>query len=103
MGEKHYRAEADHAREMARRAARRKFATPTSRSLTNTMRSQTMQRALFRSSALGLSPRVGYHLVEKKNAVTTDATVAIATKVAGSAISAFQAMIEIILVLFLSD
>jgi hypothetical protein len=62
-----------------------------------------MQRALFRSSALGLSPRVGYHLVEKKNAVTTDATVAIATKVAGSAISAFPAMIEIILVLFLSD
>ena len=44
----------------------------------------------------------GYHLVEKKNAVTTDATVPIATQVAGSAISAFQAMLEIMLVLLLS-
>jgi hypothetical protein len=31
--------------------------------------------------------RVGYHSVEKKNAVTTDATVVIATQVAGSAIA----------------
>ena len=43
--------------------------------------------------------RVGYHSVEKKNAVTTDATVVIATQVAGSAIAAFQAMLEIMLVL----
>jgi hypothetical protein len=41
--------------------------------------------------------RVGYHSVEKKNAVTTDATVAIATQVAGSAISAFQAMLVLLL------
>jgi hypothetical protein len=46
--------------------------------------------------------RVGYHSVEKKNAVTTDATVVIATHVAGSAIAAFQAMLEIMLVLLLS-
>jgi hypothetical protein len=46
--------------------------------------------------------RVGYHSVEKKNAVTTDATAVIATQVAGSAIAAFQAMLEIMLVLLLS-
>jgi len=46
--------------------------------------------------------RVGYHSVEKKNAVTTDATVVIATQVAGSANSAFQAMLEIMLLLLLS-
>jgi hypothetical protein len=46
--------------------------------------------------------RVCYHSVEKKNAATTDATVVIATQVAGSAISAFQAMLEIMLVLLLS-
>ena len=47
--------------------------------------------------------RVGYHLVEKKNAVTADATVAMTTQVAGSAISAFQARLEIMLVLFLKS
>ena len=38
-----------------------------------------------------------YHSVEKKAAVTSDATVAIATQVAGSAISAFQAMLVFLL------
>jgi hypothetical protein len=46
--------------------------------------------------------RVGYHSVEKKNAVTTDATVVIATQVPRSAIAAFQAVLEIMLVLLLS-
>jgi hypothetical protein len=46
--------------------------------------------------------RVGYHSVEKKNAVTTGATVVIATQVAGSAVAAFQAMLEIMLALLLS-
>ena len=47
--------------------------------------------------------RFGYHSVEKKNAVTTDATVVIATQVAGSAIAAFQAMLEIMLVVLSID
>lgn len=38
-----------------------------------------------------------YHSVEKKAAITSDATVAMATQVAGSAISAFHAMLVFLL------